>query len=345
MSPEPFFQTKDDDTVRVYSGDCIELMKGMPHGKVQTAICSPPYWGLGDYGPMPWVGGDKDCPHDGAVDGTPRGSGGSSRVYKKFKLHCPDCGADQDPRRVGARPTLDEFIKQMVNVGRGVWDILADDGTWWLNLDDSYVWKGTGLPAGNRILSPHRVAIALQEDGWICRQDLVYSKVAPFFESVKNRCTRSHEYIFLMTKHKSDYYYDAESIREENLKGTGDHNRLSVWRINHKGFKGGHLATFPTTLVEPCVLAGSQEGDIVFDPFTGSGSTICTALQNGRRGWGTELLEKHLHEHTIGRIKQQLADVDKKHLIPPTDGTMVGGPGRQTSGQHTGELDSHGDEI
>lgn len=295
--PAPAFTYQDK--IKVWQGDCVDIMNQLPEGKIQTAICSPPYWSTGGYGNMPWKGGSKDCDHSAAVV-SKRGSKPGARQYFKYALDCPTCGAKQDRRRVGAVTSLDQYVEQMVKVGEALHRILRDDGTWWLNLDDSYDTKGSGLPAGNRVMAPARVAIALQESGWIMRQDIIYSKIAPFFESVKNRCTRSHEYIFLMTKSKNGYYYDAEAIRE------GNHNRLSVWRINHKGYKGSHYGTFPSSLVEPCIMAGSKPGDIVFDPFMGSGTTLINAFKMGRKGWGTELVEKHLHEESIPNLKSML---------------------------------------
>jgi DNA modification methylase len=280
--------------------------------KVRTCVTSPPYYGLRDYG----------------VEG-----------------------------QLGLEETPGEYVERMVEVFGLVRELLADDGTLWLNLGDSYYnyrpGKGQGLNKqsisqdrrdlpercsrrANRLAGlkekdligiPWEVAFALRDDGWYLRCDCIWSKPNPMVESVKDRPTRSHEYIFLFSK-SSRYYYDAEAIKEESVgpesytgrrprnaarmndvepvhyKMAGSvgedgklrsgmtyekRNKRSVWTVSTKPYKGSHFAVYPPDLIEPCILAGSEVGDIVLDPFFGSGTTGAVAERLGR-GWiGIEL--------------------------------------------------------
>jgi len=240
----------------------------------------------------------------------------------------------------------------MVELFREVWRVLADDGTLWLNLGDSYagnnsrasdngragygneregVFKrgGDGLKPKDLIGIPWRVALALQADGWYLRSDIIWHKPNPMPESVTDRPTKSHEYLFLLTK-SPRYYYDHEAIKEPvsdvslarskyafhsdrpstknaSMGGAGIHtdqmgerfvnptgrNKRDVWTITTKPFKGAHFAVMPEALVEPCILAGSKEGDTVLDPFTGSGTVAVVANKHGRNFVGTELNVKY----------------------------------------------------
>lgn len=148
--------------------------------------------------------------------------------------------------------------------------------------------KQNGLKQKDLIGIPWRVAFALQADGWYLRQDIIWSKPNPMPESVEDRCTKAHEYIFLLSK-KPKYYYDFETIKESTVSSTEKKNKRSVWTVTTKPFRGAHFATFPKELIEPCVLAGCPKGGTVFDPFTGSGTTAVVALNNGRNYIGTEL--------------------------------------------------------
>jgi DNA modification methylase len=287
-------------------GDVRERLAEIPDASVQTCITSPPYWGLRDYG------------EDG---------------------------------QIGLEQTPDEYVAELVAVFREVRRVLADDGTLWLNLGDSY----NNSPAGNKLPSgfqqksragqsgalaqygngrsglldkslkpkdlvgiPWRVAFALQADGWWLRQDIIWHKPNPMPESVTDRCTKAHEYLFLLTK-SAKYYYDSEAIKEQSkwasdnragagrltyegkrqgIEGTGQEafvtitekrNKRSVWTITTKPFKGAHFAVMPEALVEPCVLAGSNPKDLVLDPFAGSGTVGVVALNNDRSFVGVEL--------------------------------------------------------
>jgi DNA modification methylase len=291
---------------KIEFGDCRETMrKWASQGvKAQTCITSPPYFGLRDYG------------HEG---------------------------------QIGHEETPEEFIKQLVEVFRCVWDVLEDDGTLWLNIGDSYCnsngfaraspeyqregrnnmpandrkldkLHATGLKTKDLIGIPWMLAFALRADGWYLRQDIIWHKPNPMPESVNDRCTKSHEYIFLLSKsHK--YHFDHEAIKEEgvipagtlaakgsaerqNQKGVnarppeykeydGQRNKRSVWTVNTKPYSGAHFAVFPEELIEPCILAGAPLGGIVLDPFMGSGTTAQVAQDLGRQYIGCELNPKY----------------------------------------------------
>jgi DNA modification methylase len=315
---------------KIEFGDCRETMRRWAEQGVKAQMCvtSPPYFGLRDYG------------HEG---------------------------------QIGLEQTPEEYIKAMVEVFRCVWDVLADDGTLWLNIGDSYArqggresdqprhWDGRektagslhgtrqaqdiGLKPKDLIGIPWMLAFALRADGWYLRQDIIWHKPNPMPESVKDRCTKAHEYIFLLSKSEK-YLFDRMAIAEpavyaeqhakkttswgskKNAAGVkanleqykqigiennktclegGMRNKRSVWAINVKPYKGAHFATFPPDLIEPCILAGSREGDIVLDPFMGSGTTAQVALQHGRQYLGCELNEsyKELQDERIAKATFQ----------------------------------------
>ena len=298
---------------KIEFGDCREIMKRwIDEGvKVQTCITSPPYYGLRDYG----------------VDG-----------------------------QIGLGQTPESYVQEIVKTFSYVWDILSDDGTLWLNIGDSYASNGCYINAWlekeknqnkkhlhtsnsfrysdrkairggeynikkkDLIGIPWRVAFALQDFGWYLRQDIIWHKPNPMPESVTDRCTKSHEYIFLLSK-SPQYYFDHLAIKEQGVtpagtkgaKGSverqnqfgvnarppeykiydGMRNKRDVWSVNVRPYKGAHFATYPVALIEPCILAGSKEGDIVFDPFMGSGTTAQVALQHGRQYLGCELNKEY----------------------------------------------------
>lgn len=253
---------------RILVGDAVDRMGDIADETVQTVVTSPPYFGLRDYG------------HDGQI------------------------GLERDP---------DDYINELVGVFREVKRILRPDGTLWLNIGDSYAGSGKG-PAGNLgkthnerhmegkhsaivpdgmkpkdlIGIPWMLAFALRADGWFLRQDIIWAKPNPMPESVQDRCTRSHEYLFLLTKSRN-YFYDSEAIKEPSADSLTVKNKRSVWTVPTKPYRGAHFAVMPEALAEPCVLAGSREGDIVFDPFTGSGTVGVVSLRHGRDFLGTEL--------------------------------------------------------
>ena len=284
-------------------GDCRETLKQFPRGSAQMCVTSPPYYGLRDYG-----------------------------------------GEDN---QIGMEQSPEDYVNEMVQVFREVRDVLADDGVLWLNIGDSYYnYRSDGnypkqsvsktrqdLPLstpvrGNKLKGykqkdligiPWMLAFALRADGWYLRQDIIWHKPNPMPESVKDRCTKSHEYIFLLSKNQN-YYYDNEAIKEPVKQdwGTRDRtkgkyhnpgtglqphsgltksyerkNKRSVWTVNKKPYKGAHFATYPAELIEPCILAGSEQGDIVLDPFMGSGTTAAVAKSLGRDYIGCELHEEY----------------------------------------------------
>jgi len=282
----------------VLRGDCRTILPTLADESVQCVVTSPPYWGLRDYG------------HPGQI------------------------GQEETPR---------EFVQALVEVFREVRRVLKKDGTCWLNIGDTYNaynanrGASTGISDGTKgrdhpthkqglmtaavknkclLMIPARVAIALEADGWYLRQDIIWHKPNPMPESVTDRCTKSHEYIFLLTK-SDRYYYDADAIKESstyadcgrpskvkgdfNAKGeplpgqlpfraiTEQRNKRSVWSVPVTPFKGAHFATYPPDLIKPCILAGSRPGDMVLDPFGGSGTTGQVALELGRRATLIEL--------------------------------------------------------
>ena len=285
----------------VLFGDCRETLPAFID-EARMCVTSPPYYGLRDYG------------------------GEASQI-----------GMEQSP---------EEYIQQLVEVFRLVRDNLTDDGTLWVNIGDSYYNyrsdgnypkqtvsktrqdlptktpvrgnKLEGLKSKDLIGIPWMLAFALRADGWYLRQDIIWHKPNPMPESVKDRCTKAHEYIFLLSKNKN-YYYNNEAIKEPAKDwGTRDRsngkyhnpgsglvphsgltksyerkNKRSVWSVTKKPYKGAHFATFPPDLIEPCILAGSEPGDIILDPFMGSGTTAMVAKQHGRYYMGCELHEDY----------------------------------------------------
>ena len=234
-----------------------------------------------------------------------------------------------EKEQLGLEATPQEFVDNLVAVFREVKRVLRDDGTVWLNLGDSY-------KKSNLVGIPWRVALALQENGWYLRQDIIWSKPNPMPESIKNRCTKAHEYIFLFSKN-AKYYYDNEAIKEDAKfpggpisahairKGVGDpkmqtrgglhkiganakRNKRSVWTITTKPFKEAHFATFPKDLIEPCVLAGCPEGGTVLDPFGGSGTTAQVANDNHRDSILCELSAEYI-EIAKKRLHGMFSDV------------------------------------
>jgi len=338
---------------KIEFGDCRETMRKWAAAgiKAQTCVTSPPYYGLRDYGTGKWVGGDENCSHkrdSKYSDKTITGHANKDLTVGDaiYKSVCPKCGAVREDKQLGLEETPEEYIKSMVEVFRCVWDVLEDDGTLWVNIGDSYYnyrpGKGQalvkqsvanseqdlpqtcarrgnkldGLKEKDLIGIPWMLAFALRADGWYLRQDIIWHKPNPMPESVQDRCTKSHEYIFLLSK-SPKYYYDIDAIKEEahttdnsdrnrdesrlnNTPGrtrmaglTTNHyetkNKRSVWTVTTKPYEGAHFAVFPTDLIEPCILAGAPAGGVVLDPFMGSGTTAQVAQTLGRRYLGCEL--------------------------------------------------------
>ena len=288
---------------RIIIGNNLDTLKQLPDQSVQTCVTSPPYWGLRDYG----------------ADG-----------------------------QLGQEQTPSNFIENLCKVFDEVWRVMKDDGTLWVNLGDSYFnaqnnnRNGLNSSLGGDVRGggeyktqkrnpgelsikpkdlvgiPWRFAFAMQDRGWYLRQDIIWHKPNPMPESVTDRCTKAHEYIFLLTK-KPKYYFDNQAIKEdattepvardkhsegyqadypkgdrfsagERVYGAdGKRNKRDVWSVTVKPYKEAHFATYPPDLIEPCILAGSREGDLVLDPFSGSGTTGEVAIKNNRNYIGLEL--------------------------------------------------------
>jgi DNA modification methylase len=303
-------------TITILRGDCREVMRGLPDNSVHCVVTSPPYFGLRDYGTATWEGGDAACAHR-ADDATLERQNGRSSTLDGATTHqkhaaiartqCK-CGAHRIDNQIGLEPTPDAFVAEMVAVFREVRRVLRDDGTCWLNLGDSYAGSGkyspdapsnvngskqstnmasaglrmavpNGLKGKDLIGIPWRVAFALQADGWYLRQDIIWSKPNPMPESVRDRCTKAHEYLFLLSKSER-YYYDADAIAEDALRAgefnnaapqhdeyaisrviqVGEtRNKRSVWSVATQPYSDAHFATFPPALIEPCILAGCPE--------------------------------------------------------------------------------------
>ena len=295
-------------TYQLLLGDCAQTLKSLPDESISATICSPPYWGLRDY------------------------------------------GMDE---QIGLEPSPGEYVRKLVEVFREVRRVLRPDGTCWVNLGDSY-WNGRGAPGGEDLKNearrfgkrpqdgppppglkrkdlvgiPWRVAFALQDDGWWLRQCIIWEKPNAMPESATDRCTNSHEYIFLLTK-ADRYWFDHTAIQEKaNYDGrkktrtegskkytgnahplhavntihaeggdrwqTNEHgekvrNARSVWSIPTTPSSEGHFAMFPEALAERCLLAGCQPGMTVLDPFAGSGTTGIVAVRHNRSFVGCEL--------------------------------------------------------
>mgnify|MGYP001372569843 FL=1 len=306
-------------------GDCKETLSAFLPKTARMCVTSPPYYGLRNYG-------------------------------------------DED-KQIGQENTPEEYIQNLVEVFRGVRDVLTDDGTLWLNIGDSYYnyrpgkayVKQTvasnnqdlpeyspkrsnrldGLKEKDLIGIPWMLAFALRADGWYLRQDIIWHKPNPMPESVKDRCTKAHEYIFLLSKNRN-YYYDHESIKEKavgerwggnkpiNMNNTKDtdnqfsgltrprkmvydkRNKRSVWKVTTRPYKDAHFAVYPPELIIDCIKAGSEEGDCVLDPFMGSGTTAMVAKSLGRDYIGCELhedygnlIQKRIEEyHPVEEVSQ-----------------------------------------
>ena len=311
----------------VLFGDCRQTLQTI-NEPIQMCVTSPPYYGLRDYG-----------------------------------------GENQ---QIGQEQTPEEYIEELVSVFSIIRDKLNDDGTLWVNIGDSYYnyrpSKGKSyvkqtlsktkqdLPdysskRNNKLSNykekdligiPFMLAFALRNDGWYLRQDIIWHKPNPMPESVKDRCTKSHEYIFLLSKSKR-YYYNNEAIKEPVKQDWGTRNRTngkyhntgsglqphsgltksydkknkrSVWSVTNKPYKQAHFAVFPPDLIEPCILAGSKEGDIILDPFMGSGTTAMVAKQHDRHYIGCEL---HDNYKTLIDQRVPVEEVAQPILNPLTE--------------------------
>jgi site-specific DNA-methyltransferase (cytosine-N4-specific) len=266
----------------IIEGDAHVVLGRLPDKSVQSVITSPPYWGLRDY-----------------------------------KLS----------GQIGLEETLAQFLNRLVAIFAEVKRVLKDDGTLWLNLGDGYTsgnrgWRAPdkknaaramdvrpdtpeGLKPKDLLGIPWRLAFRLQEDGWYLRSDVIWHKPNAMPESVKDRPTRAHEYLFLLSKNEQ-YYYDRSSIREVNGR-----NKRSVWNVNTQPLSLPHAATFPPALIRPCILASTLAGDYVLDPFFGTGTVALVCEQTGRNYIGIELHPEYVRRavERLGPLTTQVMKV------------------------------------
>jgi len=264
----------------IFEGDALTVLQRLPDQSVQCAITSPPYWGLRDYN-------SKD--------------------------------------QIGLEPTLPQFINSLTRVFREVRRVLKNDGVFWLNIGDGYTsgnrgWRAPdkknparamdvrpdtpeGLKPKDLLGIPWRVAFALQDDGWYLRADVIWNKPNAMPESVKDRPTRAHEYLFMLTKSER-YFYDRGAVLEVNGR-----NRRTVWDVHTQGFPGAHFATFPPRLIEPCVLSSTMPGDVVLDPFFGSGTVGVVAHEFDRHYIGIEL------NHAYVKLAAERLAAEERNII------------------------------
>jgi len=276
---------------RIYKGDALDVLRGWPDGFVHMCVTPPPYWALRDYGTASWEGGDPGCAHTIVEPTADNKAVFDDRPKAGDRTVCRLCGARRIDSQAGLENTPAEYVDRMVTIFREVRRVLRPDGTLWLNLGDSYCSRpfsdgpDAHLKAKDLVGIPWRVAFAMQADGWYLRSDIVWSKGNPMPESIRDRPTRSYEFVFLFSK-ESRYYYDPDAIREEhvtpacmqrienyraeqarseNIKCTGGssgfhplgRNARSVWTVNTHPFEA-HFATFPEKLIERPILAGTS---------------------------------------------------------------------------------------
>lgn len=362
--------------VELRLGDCMEILPTLGAGSVHCVVTSPPYWGLRDYGLPPSVwGGDAECEHewdktvvppkhsdDGKTGSTLVGSTTRQEQAQRSSSEytfCRLCGAWRGC--LGLEPTPDLYVEHLVSVFRAVRRVMRDNATLWLNLGDSYAGAGDrpagkgnergqqkkhktpdaeiGLKPKDLVGIPWRVAFALQADGWWLRSDIIWHKPNCMPESVRDRPTKAHEYIFLLSK-SARYWYDADAVREpyhENSKKRYDYafdgdgyksptknpaarpdgvikqnpagrNKRTVWTIPTKPYSEAHFAVFPPALVEPCILAGCPVDGTVLDPFCGSGTVGAVAIEWGRNAILIDLSDEYLDltKKRIGRVQVRM---------------------------------------
>jgi len=284
MSP---LKCMDTEPVQIINGDVREKLSTLPDDTFHCCVTSPPYWGMRDYG----YGG-----------------------------------------QIGAEGSVEDYIAHLVSCFRDVRRVLRPDGTFWLNVANTYTsggrgWRDKDIKNQGRAMSYRpdtpkglkpkdlvgvawMLAMALQRDGWYLRSDIIWYKPNCQPESVKDRVTVSHEYMFMFSRSES-YYFDQEAIKEPTADGKGRKNRRSVWHINTEPCKEAHFAVFPKALVRPCILAGSPAGGIILDPFFGSGTVGIVAIETGRRCVGVE-------------VKPDYVDIAKQRLIGASPALFTG---------------------
>lgn len=265
LPKEEFVAPTDERPIRIILGDVRHEIKRFPNDTFQTVVTSPPYWGLRDYG----------------FNG-----------------------------QIGAEKKLNDYISDLVNVFREIRRVLKPEGSLWLNIGNTYTSGGRkwrqedkknkgramsyrpdtpeGLKKKDLIGVAWMLAMALQLDGWYLRNDIIWFKPNGQPESVRDRVTVTHEYLFLLTKSEK-YYFNQNAIKELSADGKSMRNKRTVWAINTEPCQEAHFAVFPRELVRPCILAGSKKNDLILDPFFGSGTVGVVCLETGRKGVGIEL--------------------------------------------------------
>ena len=347
-------------SVEILEGDCRAILPSLAAESVHCVVTSPPYWGLRDYGTATWDGGDLGCDHAESrptrtaasrASSTLGGSTETVHASHVYRGDCLRCGARRLDAQLGLEPTPEEYLERMVEVFREVRRVLRADGTCWVNMGDGYAsgevgrhdsvqanngraWNGTrkatvrqhldletGLKPKDLVGMPWRLAFALQADGWYLRADCIWAKPNPMPESVTDRPTKAHEYVFLLTK-SARYFYDADAVREPHSrpwweesvgpeymtvedgrndggkrKGNGNplgRNLRTVWTIASEPTPDAHFATFPQALAARCILAGCPAGGTVFDPFAGTGTVGQVAERLGRHSILIELNPRYI---------------------------------------------------
>lgn len=258
------------EPVQIISGDVRDKLRDIPDNTFHTCITSPPYWGMRDYG------------HE---------------------------------NQIGAEDTLPEYVTNLVSCFRDVRRVLREDGTFWLNIGNTYTsggraWRDKDAKNKGRAMSYRpdtpeglkpkdligvawMVAMALQLDGWYLRSDIIWHKPNCQPESVKDRVTVSHEYLFMFSK-SENYYFDQDAIKEKTADGRAKKNKRTIWSINTEPCKEAHFAVFPRALVRPCILAGSPQDGLVLDPFFGSGTVGVVSIETGRKCVGVEAKPEYI---------------------------------------------------
>lgn len=269
---------------KIILGDVTKSLKSLDDEIIQTVVTSPPYWGLRDYGAE---------------------------------------------NQIGQELNPDLYVETMVELFREIKRVLKNDGTVWLNVGDTYVGTGhkkdskdpkykdgrngqsialnnkvDGLKSKDMIGIPWKLAFALQADGWYLRSDIIWQKPNVLPSPVKDRPVSSYEHVFLLSKSKQ-YLYNYDAVKVPTTDGTGTRSLRDVWSVNTQPFPDAHFAVYPKELITPCILAGSNENDIVLDPFSGTGTTGIVALENNRNYIGFEI-NKAFAEMSIKRAKKEL---------------------------------------
>jgi DNA modification methylase len=370
--------------IHILNGDSLDLLKQLPGNSVNTIITSPPYYQLRDYGTAKWEGGNPDCKHEYQSGGrNPENSGlqltNGGTLFTQYRDVCKDCGAKRIDKQIGLEETPSQYITKLVEIFHEAKRVLRNDGTMWVNIGDSYNGSGKASSSGGKgehsllqqkntgslsitkpcnikgikkkdlIGIPWMLAFALRDDGWYLRQDIIWHKPSPMPESVDDRCTRAHEYVFLLSK-KSKYYYDQDAIKEPvksssinrltqrnisnqngsdrsqsksngNMKAVGDlhnKNKRSVWKIAQVSYPSVHFATYPPKLIEPMILAGCPEGGIVLDPFGGAGTTAVVSDRLNRSCISIDVSDKYCniqYNRILNEIGLYVMDTENYVLV------------------------------